>query len=101
MRPELQSALDLARTLGPDELPRLVGELEEIRVTTLARITTPVAPARVDELLNVEQAAARLGCSTDYLYRHACQLPFTRRNTVGRALRFSSVGLDTYLRKSR
>jgi excisionase family DNA binding protein len=101
MRQELQSALDLARTTAAEELPRLLGELEEIRVTALARITPPSAPARANELLNVDQAAARLGCSTDYLYRHAKQLPFTRRNTVGRALRFSSVGLDAYLRKSR
>lgn len=51
-----------------------------------------------DSLLNVAAAATRLGSSRDWLYRHSRQLPFTVHN--GRLLRFSSHGIDRYI-KSR
>lgn len=50
-----------------------------------------------DRLLNVQAAAFKLGCSRDYLYRHAKTLPFTVR--VGRRVRFSVRGIDTYIRR--
>jgi hypothetical protein len=100
MRPELQSALGLSRTLPADELPLLLGELEQIRVTALARIAAPAGEApRPDELLDVQQTAARMNVSENYLYRNSRRMPFTRR--VGRKLLFSSSGLDSYLRKLR
>jgi excisionase family DNA binding protein len=99
VRTQLQPALDLARTLPLEELPLFLGELEQIRVTALARITAPAVESKPDELLNVEQTAARLNCSQNYLYRHSRRLPFTRR--VGRKLLFSSSGLDLYLKKSK
>jgi hypothetical protein len=68
-----------ARELPAGELPRLLGELEEIRCTAMARLTTPPVAQRPDELLTVEQAAERLGLSVDYLYRNHSRLPFTRR----------------------
>jgi predicted DNA-binding transcriptional regulator AlpA len=49
-----------------------------------------------DRLLDVEAAAQRLGASRDWLYHHARQLPFTVRQ--GRLLRFSSHGIDRYIR---
>jgi predicted DNA-binding transcriptional regulator AlpA len=49
-----------------------------------------------DRLLDVEAAAQRLGMSKDWLYRHAKQLPF--RVLQGRLLRFSSHGIDRYIR---
>jgi len=99
MRASLEFALGLAKTLAPEELPRLLGDLEEIRVTGLARLASPVTEARPDELLSVEQASKRMGVSRGYLYRHHRQLNFSRR--AGRKLLFSSVGLDSYLKKSR
>lgn len=45
-----------------------------------------------DRLLDVREAAQRLGVSTGTLYRQASQMPFALR--VGRSLRFSSQGLD-------
>ena len=98
MRQELESALTAARTLPPEELPRLLGDLEELRATALARLTTPAAAQRPDELLTVEQAAERLGLSVDYLYRNHSRLPFARR--MGRTLRFSSLGIDEYIRRT-
>lgn len=96
MRRELECALAQARTLGPEELPRLLGDLEEIRATALARLGSPRVEARPDELLDVDEAAKRLGCSRDYLYHHHRRLPFTRR--LGKRLLFSSEGMDRYLK---
>ena len=95
MRSELEPVLDQARMLEPAELPRLLGELEEVRATALARLVSPPAESRPDELLDVEATARRMGVSPHYLYHHHRHLPFTRR--VGRKLLFSRSGLDKYL----
>jgi len=97
MRHELESALALAQTLSPAELPAFLGELEHVRIVALTRISSPAVEARPDQLVEVPEAADRLGVSTDYLYRHSKRFPFTRR--MGRKLLFSSNGLDLYLRK--
>ena len=52
-----------------------------------------------DALLDVDEAATRLGMSRSYLYRHASRFAFVRR--VGRSLRFSSNGIENYLRQRR
>jgi len=52
------------------------------------------APAEAD-LLDVEQAARRLGKSTSWLYRNARALPFTVR--VGVSLRFDPRRLAQYV----
>jgi len=100
MRPELETALIAARTLPSEELPRLLGDLEEVRATALARLVAP-PPAHTgpDELIDVQETSRRLGVSTDYLYRHHHKFPFTRR--VGRKLLFSSLGVGQYLRRRR
>jgi len=45
-----------------------------------------------EELLTAEQAAALLSVSVDWMYRHAPDLPFTKRLSR-KALRFSKSGL--------
>jgi hypothetical protein len=94
----LTPALKDARTLSPDQLPRLLGDLEEVRTTALARLSAP-APAQPvpDALLNITQAAAKLNCSKDFLYKRF--LPFTRR--LGRKRLYSSAGIDAYLRTQK
>lgn len=100
MKGELQVALNVARSMPVEDLPRLLGDLEEIRATALARLTTPATVQRAqDELLDVDQAAQRLGISRDYIYRHSDQFPFSRR--MGRRLLFSSLAIDEYLRKRK
>jgi hypothetical protein len=100
MKQELQPALELAHTLGPDELPELLADLEHVRVVALSRILSPAVEARPDESLNVEEAASRLGVSADYVYRHQKRFAkFSRRE--GRKLLFSSAGLDLYIKRSR
>ena len=99
MRAELQDLLIAAKELPPEQLPRLLGELEEIRCTALARLSAPAPAQTQDQLLDVDGAAQRLGVSRDYLYRHHAELPFTRR--MGKALRFSACGVDRYLRTTK
>lgn len=97
MRDEIQVALKLAQELPEAQLPRLLGELEEVRCTAMARLsgTRPVPQAAPDRMLAVSEASRRLGMSQDYLYRHHRDFPFTRR--VGRRLLFSSQGIGRYI----
>ena len=96
---DLESVLAQARTLSPEALPRLIGDLAEIQAVALARLAAPAAPAPPDERIAVREAAHRLGVSPDYLYRHWKKFPFTRRE--GRKLLFDTAGLDSYLKKAR
>lgn len=95
MRYELQAALRLAQTSSHEELPVLLGELEQVRVTAYARLSSPITVHAPDVLLDVATTAERLGVSEDYLYRHQAKFPFVRR--IGRKLLFLASGLDKYL----
>jgi excisionase family DNA binding protein len=97
VRDELQIALRIARELPPEQLPRLLGELEEIKCTALARIALPISQAssESDELLAIEEASRRLSVSKDYLYRHSGEFIFTRR--MGRKLLFSRIGIERHI----
>jgi predicted DNA-binding transcriptional regulator AlpA len=98
MKQELQPMLEAARTLPPEQLPRLLGDLEEVRATALARLSAPGShQTESDKLLDVSEAAARLGISKDYLYRNHSDFSFTRR--VGRSLRFSASGIENYIQQ--
>lgn len=91
--------MDLAKDLTPEDVPGLLGDLEVIRLTALARIASRTIEIKPDELLDVAQASKRMNVSPSYLYRHAGRLPFTRRE--GRKLLFSSAGMDKYLAAKR
>jgi excisionase family DNA binding protein len=65
---------------------RWVRDLQVVHETTRDR----------DQLLSVHEAAERLACSRDWLYRHHHRLHFAVKN--GRQLRFSAEGLDRYIR---
>jgi excisionase family DNA binding protein len=97
MRQELQVVLRAVREVSPEDLPALLGELEQVRYTAIARLSGPASPLprENDHLMAVEEAADRLGISTDYLYRHADEYPFTRR--IGSRLLFSSAGIDKFI----
>lgn len=60
-------------------------------------VRTPDISSEPDSLLDVAAAAARLGMSKDWLYRRAKKLPFCVPQ--GRALRFSSHGIDRYIER--
>jgi hypothetical protein len=53
-----------------------------------------------DRLLTVQEAAPILGVTVDWLYRHADEFRFTVRPGAGQ-LRFSSIGIQDYLRRER
>jgi hypothetical protein len=99
MRVELQAALDLAETLPVSELPELLGQLEQVRLTAYTRIVTP-APAPSDRLLDVNELADRLHVSKDFIYRNKDKYKsFGRRQ--GNKWLWSSSGLDAFLKRAR
>jgi excisionase family DNA binding protein len=99
MNAQLEPVLQAARTLPPAELPRLLGDLEEVKATALARLIAPTPVQHTDEFLTVKAAAQRLGCSADYLYKNSASLPFTRH--LGKKLLFSTCGIEEYLRQGK
>ena len=95
---ETEAVLQLARQLIPEQLPHFLGQLEEARVIALSRLTSPQpVRAHADELIDVAEAAHRLGISTNYLYRHHGQFSFTRRQ--GKRLLFSANGIEQHIRR--
>jgi hypothetical protein len=99
MNSQLETVLQAARTLPAAELPRLLGDLEEVRATALARLSAPTPVLQADEWLTVRQAAQKLSCGTDFLYKNATSLPFARH--LGRKLLFSTRGIEEYLRRQK
>jgi hypothetical protein len=97
---------ELARELGhleaspSDHLSGLICQLAALQNVLAAQLVSTLqdssdaARGDGDRLLTVAQAAERLACSADWLYRH--RLPFAVRN--GRQLRFSAHGLERYIR---
>ena len=74
-----------------------IGALQPILIGRLASLGSDHKESKSDTLLNVEEASERLGVSKDWLYRHAKELPFTKR--IGhRQLRFSDMGIEKYIR---
>ena len=70
-----------------------------LRVDLIAEASGSVTEGQEDRLLSAPEAAARLSVTPEYLYRHAHQLPFTVH--LGRAVRFSSAGMDEFIRTRR
>ena len=86
-------------TVPPGRIPALLSQLSALQGAMAARLISadrdePVSSE--DTLLTVDQAAERLGVSTDWLFRRSRTLPFVVR--LGRHLRFSNRGIDRYLR---
>ncbi len=72
-----------------------------VALAALAVAPSPAIPlpesSDQERLLDVGEAARRLGVSRDWLYRRANRLPFTVR--LGRAVRVSEAGLARYIRQ--
>jgi predicted DNA-binding transcriptional regulator AlpA len=88
------------------EVAALQSQLAAVSNAVSARLLADTAtggmprPGGHEHLLDTQEAAARLGMSTDWLYRHARQLPFTRR--VGRrAVKFDPEGLARWVATQR
>lgn len=92
----LKGILQAAGSVPSADLPQLIGGLAQANAVAFSRLSpTPSAASEPDQLLNIEQAAARLNLSPAYLYRHSGQLPFTIRQ--GRKLLFSTAGITKYI----
>ena len=94
-----------------DELPSVIGRLEELRALVWAELITrsasatgssPPAPTMPleDRLLPVREAAELLGVDSRWMYRHADRLPFARKIGAN-TLRFSSAGLLRWAESQR
>lgn len=83
--------------LSREAIPELRGELARFDTLLLSRLMTAgkdQEPAD-DQLLDVPEAARRMGISEDYLYRHHKDFPFTRH--IGRKVLFSAKGLEKHI----
>ena len=90
-----------------DAIPGLIGAAATLQAQLQAELwarlqagaqqSQPTARggAEPDQLLDAKTAAARLGVDPRWMYRHADELPFTRRLTSG-TLRFSARGLERW-----
>ena len=85
-----------------EAIPAVLGELERLRACLWTRLTAPQREAQAgnptdgDRLLTAKEAAAKLGTSADWVYRHSRNLPFTVR--IGRKVLFSEAGIERYIR---
>jgi predicted DNA-binding transcriptional regulator AlpA len=86
-----------------EAIPCLRGELAHLDTLLLGRLLTDDSEQRHngplgDRLLDAAEAAAKLGTSKDWIYRHAAILPFVMR--VGKKqLRFSESGIERYIQQ--
>lgn len=97
---ELLTHPERANDLPTDIARALLAQVAPLQVALLGRAFAPDgAGGSRDRLLSVKDAAAKLGQSVEWLYKHAGALPFTVRN--GRALRFSEVGIEAWIRRQQ
>ena len=74
----------------------LVGEIERCKTVALVNLMLGRTQTQhADRLLDIAEAASRMGISKDWLYRHANTFPFARR--IGRKVLFSDAGLVRWL----
>jgi predicted DNA-binding transcriptional regulator AlpA len=80
------------------EIPPLMVQLAALQSALAARLLQSAAgtdPA--DRLLEVDEAAHKLGVSKSWLYRRSARLPFIVH--MGRKLMFSEQGIEKYIRQ--
>ena len=83
--------------------PELLGNLTRLDAQVRQRmnqdltaiLSSPPIP-KEDRLLNVAEAAAKLGVTKDHLYHKADRYSFTMR--IGSRLRFSLLGMEKWMR---
>src|SRR5262249_6638250 len=87
--------------LSPGQARAYLAQLVPLQTALLSRAFAQdgSADSRGDRLLSVKEAAAKLGQSAGYVYKHANTFPFRIRN--GRALRFSEVGIERWIREQQ
>jgi hypothetical protein len=89
--------------LPVESIPAVMASLAAAQSMLAARLLTThhgnASEPQADCLLDVNEAAEKLGMSVDYLYRHQDELPFTVR--VGtkerKTLKFSELGIHRWI----
>ena len=100
---ELLEHPERVSALPQEAVPVMLGELERLRAILWVRLTTGNhdgqgrSASDGDRLLDVKEAARKLGKSKDHLYRHAGDYAFTVRD--GHSLRFSEQGIEKFIRQ--
>lgn len=85
--------------IAPENIAPVMAQMAAIQMSLAARLVsenTERSQSEADSLLTVEEAAIKLKCSVDWLYKRAKRLPFTIR--IGRNLRFSERGIEEAIR---
>ena len=97
----LERRRDEAAAVGATApVERVVGVfIEELRELNLPSNSNGGQPAP-DRMLTAREVAKRLGISVRTVYKSAAGWPFTRRYPSG-SVRFSEIGLDTWLERRR
>src|SRR5262249_48907318 len=92
-----------ADQIPQEQLPAALVHLAAVQTNLAARLADGAMPARGcagvppgDRLLNIHEAAEKLGVKVGWLYRHAARLPFTVRVSP-RRVRFSERGIEQYI----
>ncbi len=86
-----------------EAIPALCGKLKELDVALELRVALAGNHGQAgtsrdgDRLLDVKEAAAKLGLSKDYLYRNGSKLPFVV--LIGRQVRYSQAGIDKFIKQ--
>gem|GEM_PF-5972188 len=87
-----QDAIEAIRQAASDasaagQLPAFLAAVEQVRIEAVLAAAgpreAPATPKTPGRVLTVEQAAARLGRSRWWVYRHKATLPVTRFQTGG------------------
>ena len=88
-----------ANPASRDEAVSLMGLLAAAQIR-LAKIVADLAMSQTeDRLLDVDEAAQKLGVQPGWLYRRTRNLPFLVR--LDGQIRFSAVGIDRYIAARR
>jgi hypothetical protein len=97
---DLAAQPERVNDLAPGQARAYLAQLVPLQSALLARaFARDGSGSRGDRLLSVKEAAAKLGQSLHYVYKHADAFPFVVRN--GRALRFSEVGMERWIREQQ
>src|SRR3990172_4994515 len=106
--PKLQDIAEspaLVSEMAADLVETLLGKCSVVQGALVSRLLAlrvnggnqPERPTEGDRLLDVREAAAKLGTSRDYLYRNSDKLPFVVR--IGRQVRYSEAGIEKFIRR--
>jgi predicted DNA-binding transcriptional regulator AlpA len=90
---------EVINQLPIDELPALVVQLAALQALAGARLAPAVRARPLDRLLGLEEAAARLATTPDWLARQK-RLPFRVELSPGQ-VRWSEQGLDEWIAGKR